>query len=41
MTQITKGNEITSKGLEILKDSLIKNQTLREINFSGNYKELI
>jgi Mn-dependent DtxR family transcriptional regulator len=30
-----KGTQITSKGLGFLKDSLKKNQYLKEINFSG------
>jgi hypothetical protein len=31
--KITKGNNITSKGVFYLKESLIKNQFLKEINF--------
>jgi hypothetical protein len=30
-----KGNKINTKGLSILKDSLSKNQFLKEINFAG------
>jgi hypothetical protein len=34
-----KGNKITSNGLNFLKESLIKNQFLKEIDFnSNNYK---
>jgi hypothetical protein len=33
--KIKKDNNITSKGLTILKESLIKNQFLKKINFLG------
>jgi hypothetical protein len=34
-SKITKVNEIKSKGIFYLKESLIKNQFLKEISFSG------
>jgi hypothetical protein len=33
--KITKDNKITSNGLICLKESLIKNQFLKEISFEG------
>jgi hypothetical protein len=36
-SKLTKDNKITSKGAIYLKDSLIKNRFLKEINFYGKY----
>jgi hypothetical protein len=36
--KIKKGNKITSKGVISLKESLIKNKFLKEIDFYGIYK---
>jgi hypothetical protein len=33
--QLIKENQITSKGLKLIKKSLLKNQTLKEINLRG------
>jgi hypothetical protein len=37
--KIIKGNKITSKGLNDLKESLKKNQFLKEINFESKFEK--